>query len=174
MYCGCIVLSCTTADPLEMTNCELCLCLCLLNCVCLFVVDVLCWVAPEPIHWRWQIRSVQMTPWQENSICSNHHLSQLPDQPLRPIWYIWPRCIRYLLTHSMRHTILLHRLVCSDFSLSIVLWVLFFSCRLGFLDGDISDTKRAIGDSKEREGRSQKAQRASSYKSGPSGPLYLR
>ena len=55
---------------------------------------VLHWIAA--IHWRWQIQLVQMTPWQENSICPNHHFDQLPHQPLRPIWPIWPIQIRYM------------------------------------------------------------------------------
>ena len=59
---------------------------CIASCVLLHFVDqiilqeerITLWVALHwivTIHPRWQIRSVQMTAWQESSICSNHHFA---------------------------------------------------------------------------------------------------
>ena len=39
---------------------------------CIAVCRTDCIVTIDP---RWQMRSVQMTAWQESSICSNHHLA---------------------------------------------------------------------------------------------------
>ena len=59
---------------------------CIASCILLHFVDqiilqeerITLWVALHwivTIHPRWQIRSVQMTAWQESSICSNHHFA---------------------------------------------------------------------------------------------------